>query len=275
MRILRKQLSKTKNTSSKRFSSQIFCLPLPCIDEFACFDFAAPRQVIFLIWPNHRQLFVAHEFKEWVKLKCCGIWNFKTSSLWTLLWFFSCLQCWELSMWVHVMAVWHSVPFQALDWPSSCWVSAWNQAILLPTLFTSSLQLSPVPASCSRWRYGLAHPTGGEAATKTSSTCHLLGTIVYLLPHRAGGNGARGLYSHAHHLWHCPEERNSPRTPLRGGICRLAGGHYPSDIATVNFDRSGTTVIGKYLLNHSFMMPGLVSVSVSTVVGLIITHFIY
>ena len=37
---------------------------------------------------------------------------------------------------------------------------------------------------------------------------------------------------------------------------------YPSDIATVNFDRSGTTTIGKYLLNHSFMMPGLVSVSV-------------
>lgn len=32
--------------------------------------------------------------------------------------------------------------------------------------------------------------------------------------------------------------------------------NYPSDIATVNFDRSGTTVIGKYLLNHSFMMPG-------------------
>ncbi|MBQ3977731.1 MAG: anaerobic C4-dicarboxylate transporter, partial [Bacteroidales bacterium] len=35
--------------------------------------------------------------------------------------------------------------------------------------------------------------------------------------------------------------------------------NYPSDIATVNFDRTGTTVIGKYLLNHSFMMPGLVS----------------
>jgi len=51
--------------------------------------------------------------------------------------------------------------------------------------------------------------------------------------------------------------------------------NYPSDIATVNFDRSGTTVIGKYLLNHSFMMPGLVSVIVSTVVGTIITHLIY
>jgi anaerobic C4-dicarboxylate transporter DcuB len=51
--------------------------------------------------------------------------------------------------------------------------------------------------------------------------------------------------------------------------------NYPSDIATVNFDRSGTTKIGKYLLNHSFMMPGLVSVIVSTIVGLIITTIFY
>lgn len=51
--------------------------------------------------------------------------------------------------------------------------------------------------------------------------------------------------------------------------------NYPSDIATVNFDRSGTTVIGKYLLNHSFMMPGLVSVIVSTLVALLITTIIY
>jgi len=42
--------------------------------------------------------------------------------------------------------------------------------------------------------------------------------------------------------------------------------NYPSDIATVNFDRTGTTRIGKYLLNHSFMRPGLVSVIVSTIV---------
>ncbi|MGI6232710.1 MAG: anaerobic C4-dicarboxylate transporter [Prevotella sp.] len=51
--------------------------------------------------------------------------------------------------------------------------------------------------------------------------------------------------------------------------------NYPSDIATVNFDRTGTTVIGKYLLNHSFMMPGLISVSVSTVVGYILTSIFY
>jgi len=51
--------------------------------------------------------------------------------------------------------------------------------------------------------------------------------------------------------------------------------NYPSDIATVNFDRSGTTVIGKYLLNHSFMMPGLISVIVSTVVGYLITCVLF
>ena len=47
--------------------------------------------------------------------------------------------------------------------------------------------------------------------------------------------------------------------------------NYPSDIATVNFDRSGTTVIGKYLLNHSFMMPGLICVCVSTIVSYTLT----
>ena len=51
--------------------------------------------------------------------------------------------------------------------------------------------------------------------------------------------------------------------------------NYPSDIATVTFDRSGTTRIGKYLLNHSFMMPGLVSVIVSTIVATLITNLVY
>ena len=51
--------------------------------------------------------------------------------------------------------------------------------------------------------------------------------------------------------------------------------NYPSDIATVNFDRSGTTVIGKYLLNHSFMMPGLISVIVSTLVAYTISFLMH
>ena len=48
--------------------------------------------------------------------------------------------------------------------------------------------------------------------------------------------------------------------------------NYPSDIATVNFDRSGTTVIGKYLLNHSFMMPGLIHVTCASIAGLGISY---
>ena len=42
---------------------------------------------------------------------------------------------------------------------------------------------------------------------------------------------------------------------------------YPSDLAAINMDRTGTTRIGKYLLNHSFMIPGLIGVSVSTLVA--------
>lgn len=51
--------------------------------------------------------------------------------------------------------------------------------------------------------------------------------------------------------------------------------NYPSDIATVNFDRSGTTVIGKYLLNHSFLMPGFTAVLTATVVAYFLTMMVY
>lgn len=46
--------------------------------------------------------------------------------------------------------------------------------------------------------------------------------------------------------------------------------NYPSDIATVNFDVTGTTKIGKYYFNHSFMVPGLIGVTVACVVGMAI-----
>jgi len=50
---------------------------------------------------------------------------------------------------------------------------------------------------------------------------------------------------------------------------------YPSDLAAINFDRSGTTHIGKYLLNHSFMIPGLIGVGVSTVTAYMISRVIF
>ena len=42
---------------------------------------------------------------------------------------------------------------------------------------------------------------------------------------------------------------------------------YPSDVATMNFDISGTTKIGKWYLNHSFMMPGLIGIISSCIIG--------
>lgn len=51
--------------------------------------------------------------------------------------------------------------------------------------------------------------------------------------------------------------------------------NYPTDIATVNMDVSGTTKIGKYVLNHSFMVPGLICVFVSTVVAYLLSMMIY
>jgi anaerobic C4-dicarboxylate transporter len=36
----------------------------------------------------------------------------------------------------------------------------------------------------------------------------------------------------------------------------------------VSFDQTGSTKIGKYLLNHSFMLPGMVTVVVAIVVAL-------
>ncbi len=51
--------------------------------------------------------------------------------------------------------------------------------------------------------------------------------------------------------------------------------NYPSDIATVNFDRTGTTVIGKYLLNHSFMMPGMVHTVVASVSGYLFAYLFH
>jgi anaerobic C4-dicarboxylate transporter DcuA len=36
----------------------------------------------------------------------------------------------------------------------------------------------------------------------------------------------------------------------------------------VQFDRTGTTKIGKYVLNHSFMLPGLVTAAAAVIAGL-------
>ena len=45
---------------------------------------------------------------------------------------------------------------------------------------------------------------------------------------------------------------------------------YPSDLAAIQFDRSGTTRIGKYVINHSFILPGLIGVTTSCIFGYLI-----
>jgi anaerobic C4-dicarboxylate transporter DcuA len=50
---------------------------------------------------------------------------------------------------------------------------------------------------------------------------------------------------------------------------------YGTLIAAVNFDRSGTTRIGKYVLNHSFMLPGIVSTLVAVATGLLIARLFF
>jgi anaerobic C4-dicarboxylate transporter DcuA len=50
---------------------------------------------------------------------------------------------------------------------------------------------------------------------------------------------------------------------------------YGSLIAAINFDLSGTTRIGKYVLNHSFMIPGLVATSVAVVTGLAMARVVF
>ena len=45
---------------------------------------------------------------------------------------------------------------------------------------------------------------------------------------------------------------------------------YPSDLAAIQFDRSGTTHIGKFVINHSFIIPGLIGVITASIAGWIL-----
>jgi len=51
--------------------------------------------------------------------------------------------------------------------------------------------------------------------------------------------------------------------------------NYGTLIAAMQFDRSGTTRIGKYLLNHSFMLPGLITTAGSVGLGLLIARLFF
>lgn len=51
--------------------------------------------------------------------------------------------------------------------------------------------------------------------------------------------------------------------------------NYPTEVAAINFDRTGTTRIGKYVLNHSFQLSGFITTFVSIAVGYLIITVLY
>jgi anaerobic C4-dicarboxylate transporter DcuA len=64
------------------------------------------------------------------------------------------------------------------------------------------------------------------------------------------------------------------------GIFPAVNGHffipgYPTLLTAIQFDRTGTTKIGKYVLNHSFMLPGLVTTAAAVITGLIIQSILF
>jgi anaerobic C4-dicarboxylate transporter DcuA len=63
------------------------------------------------------------------------------------------------------------------------------------------------------------------------------------------------------------------------GIFPAVNGHffipgYPTLLTAIQFDRTGTTRIGKYVLNHSFMLPGIVTTAAAVIAGLILQSFL-
>jgi anaerobic C4-dicarboxylate transporter DcuA len=63
------------------------------------------------------------------------------------------------------------------------------------------------------------------------------------------------------------------------GIFPSVNGHffvpgYPTLLTAIQFDRTGTTRIGKYVLNHSFMLPGIVTTIAATIAGVLLQYFL-
>ena len=51
--------------------------------------------------------------------------------------------------------------------------------------------------------------------------------------------------------------------------------NYGPIIASIDFDTTGTTRIGRYIFNHSFMLPGLLSMAFSLVLGLLFAQMFF
>ena len=51
--------------------------------------------------------------------------------------------------------------------------------------------------------------------------------------------------------------------------------NYPTEVAAIGFDRTGSTRIGKYVINHSFQLSGFITTIVSIAVGYLIVTLFY
>jgi anaerobic C4-dicarboxylate transporter DcuA len=62
-------------------------------------------------------------------------------------------------------------------------------------------------------------------------------------------------------------------TPAVNGVFFIP--NYPTILAAINLDRTGTTHVGKYMLNHSFMLPGLIAtISASLIAFGLVKYFL-
>src|SRR6185312_1971910 len=50
---------------------------------------------------------------------------------------------------------------------------------------------------------------------------------------------------------------------------------YATMLAAISFDQTGTTRIGKYVLNHSFMLPGMVATTSSVTIGFVLAKLVF
>lgn len=50
--------------------------------------------------------------------------------------------------------------------------------------------------------------------------------------------------------------------------------NYPTVVAAINFDRTGTTRIGRFVINHSFQIPGFISTIVAVLMGYLLINFV-
>jgi anaerobic C4-dicarboxylate transporter DcuA len=60
-------------------------------------------------------------------------------------------------------------------------------------------------------------------------------------------------------------------TPAVNGVFFIP--NYPTLLAAINLDRTGTTRVGKYMLNHSFMLPGLVATTSASLIAFGLVHY--